>query len=176
MHWLEIVSRNHKDYVQLVKSWGECDYAEDIVQEMYIRLHAYTNGDKIIKNGKVNRSFIWITLRNMFLDAQKMKSRVEVVRMGEGFECYDDEPNRDELIALDRIDKFIEEEKESWHWYDKMLFDLYSGSDMSMRDIASETNISLTSIFHTLKKCKEKLLENVGEHVDDFNNGDYERI
>jgi predicted DNA-binding protein YlxM (UPF0122 family) len=47
---------------------------------------------------------------------------------------------------------------------------------MSMRDIASETNISLTSIYNTLKNCKERLRENVGDDWEDFLNKDFELI
>jgi hypothetical protein len=34
----------------------------------------------------------------------------------------------------------------------------------------------LTSIFHTLKKCKDRLKESVGEDYEDFINKDFELI
>ena len=47
---------------------------------------------------------------------------------------------------------------------------------MSMRDIEAETNISLTSVFHTIKNCKTRLKKEVGEDIEDYFNKDYELI
>lgn len=45
-----------------------------------------------------------------------------------------------------------------------------------MRDLAEETNISLTSIFITLKNCKDRLRDNVSEDYEDFINEDFDLI
>ena len=45
-----------------------------------------------------------------------------------------------------------------------------------MREIAEETDISLTSIFNTLSNCKKRLKHSVGEDFDDYLNGEYELI
>ena len=47
---------------------------------------------------------------------------------------------------------------------------------MSMRELEAETKISLTSIFHTIKHCKQQLREAVGEDYQDYINGDYELL
>ncbi len=70
----------------------------------------------------------------------------------------------------------VSEEMNNWHHYDRLLFQLYKDSNMSMREIAQGTNISLRSIFCTLKHCKERLKENVGEDFQDYVNSDYELI
>ena len=52
MNWLKEVAKFHADYLRIVQSYGEDFYAEDIVQEMYIRLHKYADREKVIqKNG-----------------------------------------------------------------------------------------------------------------------------
>jgi predicted DNA-binding protein YlxM (UPF0122 family) len=56
------------------------------------------------------------------------------------------------------------------------LFNLYRESNLSMREIAEETDISLTSIFNTLKNCKERLREAIGEDFQDYLNEDFELI
>jgi hypothetical protein len=45
-----------------------------------------------------------------------------------------------------------------------------------MRDISKGANISLSSIFNSLKNCKTRLKENVGEHYEDYLNEDYHLI
>jgi len=184
LDWLAIVAKNHKGYVNLVRSWGEVEFAEDIVQEMYLKLLQYTTADKIIKDGKANQSYIWFTLRTMFADFQKNKKRIEKVRIGEDFDIEDENTDYTYFEALENLLGKIQEEKDSWHWYDKMLFNLYmenkdashnrNGKGLSMRQLSKETNISLISIFQTIKNCKERMNDNVLEDYIDFLNSDYE--
>ena len=70
----------------------------------------------------------------------------------------------------------IDEETDSWHWYDQMLFKNYRDNEWSFRQAAKETNIGYVSIFRTIKYCKERLKENVSEHYEDYINEDYEKI
>jgi predicted DNA-binding protein YlxM (UPF0122 family) len=51
----------------------------------------------------------------------------------------------------------IDDEIDSWYWYDKKMTKLYFNTKMSMRDISKETKISLSSIFNTLTNAKEKI-------------------
>jgi predicted DNA-binding protein YlxM (UPF0122 family) len=88
----------------------------------------------------------------------------------------DEAPEVEKHEAYERLDARIKQEILNWHWYDTKLFTLYLKEDMSMRDIASETNISLTSIYNTLKNCKERLRENVGDDWSDYLNNDFELI
>ena len=38
MNWLNIIAKDHKKWVNYVRNFGEYNYAEDIVQEMYLKL------------------------------------------------------------------------------------------------------------------------------------------
>jgi predicted DNA-binding protein YlxM (UPF0122 family) len=67
---------------------------------------------------------------------------------------YIDEDS-DEL--WEKIDTFVERETSKWQWFEKNLFNVYLTSGKSMRDLERETKISVTTIFHTIKKCKTKL-------------------
>jgi predicted DNA-binding protein YlxM (UPF0122 family) len=53
---------------------------------------------------------------------------------------------------------------------------LYKNTDKSLRQISSETSISVTSIFNTIKTCKKRIKNNIGEDYEDFLNKDYELI
>ena len=63
----------------------------------------------------------------------------------------------DKKIKLDNLIDKIEDEINSWYWYDKKMTKLYMNTKMSMRDISKETKISLSSIFNTLTNAKEKI-------------------
>jgi DNA-directed RNA polymerase specialized sigma24 family protein len=51
------------------------------------------------------------------------------------------------------------------HWYDKQLFMLYVNSGKSMRKIAADTGISLTSINNTIQNVKRTIKE---DHEKDY--------
>ena len=51
MKWLEIVARQHKEWILMAQKMGAKSYSEDVVQEAYIKLHLYAKPEKIIKKG-----------------------------------------------------------------------------------------------------------------------------
>jgi DNA-directed RNA polymerase specialized sigma24 family protein len=74
MKWLGIVAKHHKEYVSIVNGFGEHFYAEDIVQETYLRILKYCKPEAIITNGNVNKSYVYFVLRNMYIDFRKVQS------------------------------------------------------------------------------------------------------
>jgi hypothetical protein len=82
----------------------------------------------------------------------------------------------DEQIAFHKICTMIDDHIEGWRWYEKKLFTLYRDSDLSIRGIAAETNISWVSIFNTLKHAKQEIKDTFKEDFLDYKNGDYDRI
>jgi RNA polymerase sigma factor (sigma-70 family) len=165
----------HKDWIKIVGTLGEQLYAEDIVQEMYLKMATLPNIERFYLNGKLNRNFVWTVLRNMTCDYQKSKQRLVKVNISEAMQVKDDyEPEL--LEGKRKIETRINQEIKSWHWYDQLLFDLYRTSGMSTRKIEGVTGISFKSVWKTIKVCKDRLKENVGEDYQDFVNNDYELI
>jgi len=176
VEWIKEVAKYHKEWIKVVRDFGEDFYAEDLVQEMYIRVNKYSSPEKIIKDGQLNKGFIWFVLRNIFVDYTKQRNRLTKVSLDDAKYLSYEEADNLQINAKNTIDLKIENEMSSWHWYDSMLFKLYKNSGMSMRDIEMETKISLTSIFHTIKDCKARLRDAVGEDYIDYKNEEYERI
>ena len=148
MNWLKEVAKFHADYLRIVQSYGEDFYAEDIVQEMYIRLNRYADAEKIIrKDGTVNRAYIHFTLRNIFIDLTKERKKFNKVSLDEIKELgveYDYIPKKDGQIALEtRIIK----EMDSWNWFDVKLFNIYRDDKISMRELSKKTRIGTSTIF-----------------------------
>jgi len=176
--WLKIVAKQHTDWIKIVNSLGEYNYAEDIVQEMYFTLIKYASPEKIIKNGKVSRGYVFFTLRSLVYQYYNKKKRVTKISI-------DDDENHIQIPYEDSIEEneafhkiclMVDEVADEWHWYDKKMWKLYSQTDMSIRKLASETNISWVSIFNTLKNLKQELRQKLGEDYTDFKNKDYDRI
>ncbi len=136
----------------------------------------YCKPESIITNGSVNKSYVYFVLRNMYLDFEKHKARHPKVSIEEIGQLAYDDTQLSKHEAYEEILKYINNEVQTWHWYDQMLFDLYKRTGKSIRDLSKETKISTKSIFQTLKHCKERLKENVGEDYEDYKNTDYELI
>tara|TARA_R100000278_G_C5411574_1_gene143302 strand:+ start:130 stop:675 length:546 start_codon:yes stop_codon:yes gene_type:complete len=176
--WLGKIAKKHKFWIRIVNGFGEYDYAEDIVQEMYLIIYKYADETKIINNGIVNDGYIFYTLRTCFLAFCKAKDKIKKVRLdGQyNFTQVQHIDEMDEQIAFNKITNLIDNHIEKWRWYDRQLFKLYRDTDMSIRKIASETKISWVSIFNTLKKCKKELKDLFTEDYEDYKNQDYDRI
>ena len=178
-----------------MKSFGAKDHAEDIVQEVYIRLLEGKHNDKLFNDGKLNKAFIYFALRNAWIDIKRKqrsnrenKNRIELVY----FKQYKNDPKykKDNFLSMeieeeepkqkhnkyDIILNKINEEIDSWHWYDQKLFNEYVSSGKSIRTLEKETKISRDSIFQTLKNCKAKIKNAMGEDWEDFRNKDYNLI
>ena len=171
MNWLEIISKDHAKWISFVNSFGEKQYAEDIVQDMYLKLHKmdtavrnnedkrfaenYSTESRVLKDGKPNSSYIWMVLNSVFLDYKKAETKENKISLNDIQLIYE----QDESIEQEwqNFNNKLEQEKQGWHKYDKMLFDVYSKNKISMRDIASGTGIELRSIWNTINNCKLRI-------------------
>jgi len=178
LEWLNIVAKQHKTWVGIVKSFGEYFYAEDLVQQSYIALIKYADPNKIIKDGQVSRGYMFFTLKSIYYQFYNKKKKIQKVNI-------DDDENFLQLPASDDVEEneafhqicmLVDEVSEDWHWYDKKIWKLYSRTDMSIRKLASETKISWVSIFNTLKNLKLDLKNKLQEDYIDFKTGEYEYI
>jgi DNA-directed RNA polymerase specialized sigma24 family protein len=172
--WLAKVAQHHDEWVKVIHTFGEYDYAEDIVQESYIALYKYADADKLLDaQGEVRKGYMYFTLRSLFYQYYNKKKKVNKVNFDDQWELFDDS-NIEEHKAYNDICLLIDEEIKNWDWYDRKLFKLYRDSDMSMRDIAKETNISLISIFNSIKNYKIILKEKFEKDYTDYLENDYE--
>jgi len=145
---MKVFLENYNDWVDLAKSFVGDTYAQDIIQEAYIKLSGYDNE-------YINRSYIYLTIRSLCFDFLKAKKRVLKVEIKD-YNIEDIEENEYKEVYNNLLIE-IEKEIETWSWYDREIFKLYRDTPMSLRKLANETGISVTSIYLTIKKCKELL-------------------
>ena len=176
--WLSKVAERHSEWIKIVESFGEKNFQEDIVQQAYLIIYKYASEEKIINKGVVSRGYMFFTLRSTWLQFINAKNKIKKVELDneEVYTQIADHSEMDEQIGYDDLRSKIDQHIENWRWYDRTLFKLYRDTDMSIRKIAEETNISWVSIFNTLKKCKEELKEIFKEDYEDYLNQDYGRI
>ena len=178
--------------------------AEDLVQDFYVRLHKYNVELNNIryKNG-INRYFVYQTIRNMALDFLKTKNKVVLTGLdflltshNGKYVTYNsvNEYKTAEQKLYNKIDRIMA----TWNQYDRVLFECYMYSGLSYRQIAYGTdksarlisnhkflglkavkrgnNISVSSMFNTIKSCKIKLKEAIGKDFEHYFNNQFDKI
>ena len=77
--FLEVLGKNHKEWVDLAKNLGAKDYAEDIVQEAYIKITKYAHNKNVYSNGKYSKAYMYFTIRSVFIDYIRTKKNIHTV-------------------------------------------------------------------------------------------------
>ena len=175
MELLTKLAELHEDWIRMVRSFGETNCAEDLVQEMYLRIHKYGTME-LTEEGEVCKPYVWFVLKNIHTDYHKQRKRIEKVSLGDEFQIQYTPPAEGYEEAFEEFTYRMNKEIKSWCSYDQKMFSLYVNSNMSMRDINKATEISLTSIFNTIKNCKDRLKMAVGEDFEDIIHGDYDKM
>jgi DNA-directed RNA polymerase specialized sigma24 family protein len=165
---LERVAKYHKDWVELASVFDK-DWAEDIVQEMYLLLHKYNvTEQQMFTNGKPNRGYVFIIIRNIHFQLHNIRKRIDKCELNDEIYNLIDDYSEDKENEWNEFRIKAEQEVNSWEWYDKKLFTLYRDNKTSIRKLAKETGISFVSIFHTLKANKQKLKRLLQDDYDNL--------
>lgn len=147
---IEVIALKHKDWVNITRSFGAKTNAEDIVQEMYLKL------DRLIKpNQEISNAYVWITLRNLYFDF--IKREPSTIDLDVNLSVSDELLNFEELRLQNEFNNALESKLNDCHWFDRKLFETYAHSGKSMRKLASETNISLSCIHYTINRVRDTL-------------------
>lgn len=169
---LEVLAKRHTDWIRMAKSLGaNTDVAEDLVQEMYLRLYDYVEDvERIMYNEKeVNTFFVYVTLRNLYGSLMKAKNRITVVSISDiGYDEIYEEANPEAEFAMIDLYNDIWDSIEDWHWYDRKMFDIYYNSGTSIRKLSEDTNISARSIWNTLDNGRKRIQETYKEAYEDW--------
>ena len=173
---MEIIGKHHNEWVSIVRSFGGGIYSEDIVQETYIRIHKANSIDNAVKGDKVNKGFMWVALRNNYINYSKQRAKVHKIELKEYHMKTRIEDLEPRFTANDIMDIKIHKEMESWHWYDRDIFKLITSKKVSMRKFSRDSRISLSSLSNTMNKCKRRLKAVIGEDYEDYLNKDYKKI
>ena len=175
MDWIKKVQEKEADFLKIIYKKGEYFYAKDIVQEFYIKLMLYSSEEKVFKNGKLNMGYLYHVLKNIFLNYQNEKNKIQKinaddVQLSVNYDYYDGDTSRE-------LELQIQEQISSWSYFDRELFKLYTGicdehrsDSISIRSIADGSRISTKTIFYTLKRCKQKIREELGDEYADYLN------
>jgi RNA polymerase sigma factor (sigma-70 family) len=161
MNMLIEAYKKHKQWCEIVESFGcNKETAEDLVQEMYLKLHALLESGLDVKYDEtINYYYIYKILRTLFLDLKRKEKRVTYT---DEAELYLLELQADEDMIGDKTHKEIYrgvmDTLDDLYWYDRKVFELLDG-EMSVSELSRNTGISYYSLYNTYKKVKQILKE-----------------
>lgn len=160
---VELAYDKHKDWINIVKSFGaNKNYAEDIVQEMYIQLICdVQKGLDLWYNDDINTYYCYKVLRGIYLNTHKKQARM----LKTYIEDIEGEIKQIDDLGIDEIQyaknkKAIDKILSEMRWYDSKVFTLVA-SGQSVASLSRDTKISYYSLYNTyrnaLKHIKDKL-------------------
>ena len=151
---MSLLANKHKDWVRIVKSFG-CNHtiAEDIVQEMYIKIYYRLEDDLNImyNEDEINYYYVYRTLQTLFYDLKRKEKNITLVNI--------DDVNIDAPISdvdyKKQYDK-IQEELSKMFWYDRKVFEIINEGE-SIAEFSRKSLIHYYSLYNTYNKVKNKL-------------------
>ena len=149
-----LLAQKQEDWIRIVKSFG-CRQvvAEDLVQEMYIKIYKRLGNDLNIMydDKEINYYYVYRTLHTLFLDLKRKEQRVKKVYI----EDVDiDRPVED--IDYESAYQKVEEELGRAYWYNRKVFEIINGGE-SVADLSRNSGINYYSLYNTYRKMKEQL-------------------
>lgn len=132
---------NHNEWIKIAKSFGATDTAEDIVQEMYV---------KLLEKNDLNKTYVWVTMRNIYIN--QFRNQLDTVELNVKIHNECDNNDIYALIKRENVLTAIESEIKTWSYFHKKIFEL--SRKMSARQISRETGIGLRTICDTINDCK----------------------
>jgi len=175
---LEKLAVHHTLWIKMLVNLGcQVEDAQDLVQDMYVRLHTLVKDpDRIMYGDDINRHYVWITLRNMYFSSIKKKRKITFYELRDSDDVEALDYNTLEDDAFESITSQINTIISSWTVYDKRLFELYFMQGLSLRAISKGSKIGLTSIHRSVLKYKKILQDNLSEDLMDYFNQDFNKI
>ena len=149
-----LVAKKHKEWIKIVISFG-CDkeIAEDIVQEMYIKIQLKLEKGLDIMYGKeINYYYIFKTLKSLFYDLKRKGKNITIVNIEDNINEFNTEMD----INYDSEYKKITDSLSEMYWYNRKVFEIINGGE-KIAELSRKSGIPYYSLYNTYNKVKSKL-------------------
>ena len=149
---MKMVAAKHNEWLSIVLSFGcKPEIAEDIVQEMYIKIQLkLEKGLNIMYNEKeINYYYIFKTLKSLFYDLKRKGKNITIVSIDDIHLTTSD-------INYEEPYKKIENELSKMFWYDRKVFEIINEGE-SIAEFSRKSKIHYYSLYNTYNRVKNKL-------------------
>ena len=149
-----LVAKKHKEWIKIVISFG-CDkeIAEDIVQEMYIKIQLKLDKGLDIMYGKeINYYYIFKTLKSLFYDLKRKGKNITIVNIEDNINEFNTQMD----INYDSEYEKITDSLSEMYWYNRKVFEIINGGE-KIAELSRKSGIPYYSLYNTYNKVKSKL-------------------
>ena len=145
---LDKLALDHDKWVRMAQSiCGNRDKANDLTQDMYVKLHNSTQ--------EINEWYVYRTIKSIFIDeirANKNQTFVEIDNLAVIDETSDNYQNNFKY-------ELVKKEFDSLKWHEQTIIK-YSYND-GLRECASKMKISPTTVLNYRNKLKNKVWQSL---------------
>ena len=138
--------------------------AENLVQDLYLRLLEIDNIQKLIYKNDINVYYLYKMLRSMFLNNQKKTINTSSINENL-FDIADEEYDIEADIEWEKMLKLTNEALNNTYWFDQNLLKVYLQENHSIQSLHDVTGISNSTIWTSMKKTKSHIRNYVKENL-----------
>ena len=168
MSILQEICKGHSKWVRMAQKF-DYDNAEDLVQEMYLKIHN-------LNPTQINEVYIYRTIKSIFVDDYKKKKLTAFpLRGGDIPEIPDESENKDELelseIPLTCTELLVLKKLYGYTTENADTLQITVHKGKSLLSISKEVNLPYMVLYRALKTAKKKIYEYRTRRLSKKNNG-----
>jgi len=180
---IEILSAHHSEFIKAAKAiagnnFDVANYAEDYVQDSYLKLLGYDDlYDKIIDGDKASKGYMFFALRSTIINDLKKVKKCRYTHIGDQYDMeekymvIDEGRDMNETVLEGLEDEMYEVLKSDVHWFDYELFRKYLKTRKSFRVLAEESGLGIQTIYLSIKKSKLNIADKLYDKYVEFSKG-----
>jgi len=157
-----LIAKKHQIWIEIVESFG-CPktIAEDITQEMYIKIQLKLEEGKISilyldNNSEINYYYIFKTLKSLFIDLKRKSKNITMIELDAHLEVYGDTYHAHSEVDYIKSYNKIQDELDKIHIYKRRVFEIINDGE-SIAEFSRQSKISYYALYFTHKKVKDQL-------------------
>jgi DNA-directed RNA polymerase specialized sigma24 family protein len=140
------------------------DNAQELVQELYLKMMEIKDIEKIMYNNDVNLFYLYKMLRSIHLNGIKKQTNhlpIDDDLLNKPADSYDYVADNDFERAL----KLTNEALDGMYWFDSKLLRVYLEENHSIQSLHDATGISNSTIWTSMKKTKQYVREYISKNM-----------
>tara|TARA_B100000780_G_C20933697_1_gene372234 strand:+ start:110 stop:616 length:507 start_codon:yes stop_codon:yes gene_type:complete len=157
-----LIAKKHQIWVEIVMTFGTSkQIAEDIVQEMYIKILIQLEKGKLDLTfnddlTEINYFYIFKTLKTLFIDLKRKQKKIKIIHLDAHLEMYGDTYYAYNDVDYAESYEKVTDELLKMEWYDRRVFEIINGGE-SVAEFSRRSKINYYALYFTYKKVKDKL-------------------